>query len=179
MVRMRGTLLIVAIGVLATAVPLPAQAPVGAPAPDFTLGDQYDSGLTLGSLRGRVVLVVAGDRHGNQYMGAYTHAVRERFGRDRVRIVRIANLRGVPFFMKGYVRGRFRGTNPDSTPKASVLLDWGGVLARLYGFRESLTNVYLIDRAGVLRYTAAGQGTDSETRALTEALEAVVTSGGS
>ena len=161
------------------AAPLPAQAPLGALAPDFTLRDQYDSALTLGSLRGRVVLVVAVDRHGNQYLGAYTHAVRERFGRDSVRIVPIANLRGVPFFMKGYVRGRFRGTNPDSTPKSSVFFDWGGVLARLYGFRESLTNVYLIDRAGVLRYTAAGRGTDPETRALTEALEAVVAAGGS
>lgn len=179
MIRMRGTLLLVAIAVPAAAISLAAQAPVGASAPDFTLRDQYDSALTLGSLRGRVVLVVAGDRHGNQYIGAYTQAVRERFGRDRVRLVPIANLRGVPFFMKGYVRGRFRGTNPDSTPKSSVLLDWGGVLARLYGFREALTNVYLIDRAGVLRYTAAGRGTNPETRALTEALEAVVTPGGS
>ena len=48
------------------------------------------------------------------------------------------------------------------------------MVARLYGFRESRTNVYLIDRGGVLRYTASGQGTEEETRALAESVAQVV-----
>jgi hypothetical protein len=148
-----------------------AQTPVGSPAPGFELRDQYDSVFTLGSTHGRVVLLVVGDRHGNQYMGVYTRAVRERFGRDQVVIVRIANLRGVPFFMKGSVRGRFRGANPDGTPRSPVLFDWGGTIARLYGFRSDLTNVYLIDAGGTLRYAAAGQGAAAEVGRLLEAVE--------
>lgn len=148
-----------------------AQLAPGTPAPTFTLRDQYDSVSTLDSMRGHVVLLVVGDRRGNQYMGAYTRPVRERFSAEQLRIVPIANLRGVPFFVKGSVRGRFRGTTPEGRPRSPVLLDWNGTIARLYGFRSDLTNVYLIDAGGTLRYAAAGQGAAAEVGRLLEAVE--------
>lgn len=169
---MRAWSLVLVVGILAIRPAFAAaQTPVGSPAPGFELRDQYDSVFTLGSTHGRVVLLVVGDRRGNQYMGAYTRPVRERFSAEQLRIVPIANLRGVPFFVKGSVRGRFRGTTPEGRPRSPVLLDWNGTIARLYGFRSDLTNVYLIDAGGTLRYAAAGQGAAAEVGRLLEAVE--------
>jgi len=164
---------VLTLALLAPVAPAFAQAAVGTQAPDFTLNDQYDSASTLQAWRGEAVLIVAGDRHGNQYMSAYVRAVRARYERGQLRVVQVAHLRGVPFFLKGSIRGRFRGTNADGTLKTPVLLDWGGVLARTYGFQESLTNVYLVDSRGVLRYVGAGRGTDEHVREVLDAVAMV------
>jgi len=83
----------------------------------------------------------------------------------------MANLGGVPGFMRGFVKGRFKGTTPEGRPKSAVLLDWSGTVARLYGYRDDMTNVYVIDQQGVLRYKAAGRGTSEEVNALLPALD--------
>jgi hypothetical protein len=41
-------------------------------------------------------------------------------------------------------------------------------VARIYGFTDDLANVYLIDKKGLLRYTACGKGTPDEARRLLE-----------
>ena len=44
--------------------------------------------------------------------------------------------------------------------------DWDAEIAKLYGFTEDLTNVYLIDEQGMLSYRACGKGAPEETRKL-------------
>ncbi len=166
----------VATVLLGISVQLVGQTPVGAPAPDLVLRDQYDSTFALGTTRGTVVVLVCGDRRGNRYMAAYSRAVRERF--PGVRVVSVANLRGVPSLMRGMVRGRFRGEEADGSRKGSVLLDWTGAVARHLGWRSDLTNVYVIDASGVLRFRAAGAGTGEEVAGLLAAVGQVVASPG-
>ena len=152
--------------------------PVGRAVADFTLKDQYDSTFTLSAHRAAVVILVGGDREGSQLMAPYVAALRTRFGAGSAAVIRqFAQLRGIPFFMKGSVRGRFQSRRPDGSPRVSVLLDWDGAIARRIGFAEDLANVYVIDRDGVLRFAAAGRGEDAELSALLEAAASVVAEG--
>ena len=140
-----------------------AAAPVGSMAPDFTIKDQYDHDVQLSSLRGKPVLLIYGDRLGSDYMGVWASAVRKSAVSDSVNVVRVANLRAVPSLMHSYVRRQFAKADPQGKPNSPVLLDWDADLAKIYGFTEDLTNVYLIDEKGILRYTAFGKGTADET----------------
>ena len=145
-----------------------AAAPVGSMAPDFTIKDQYDHDVRLSSLRGKPVLLIYGDRLGSDYMDAWAAAVRKSAVADSVNVVRIANLRAVPSLMHSFVRRQFAKPDSQGKPNSPVLLDWDANLAKIYGFTEDLTNVYLIDDKGILRYTANGRGTPEETGRLVD-----------
>lgn len=139
------------------------EAKVGSPAPDFTLKDQYEQDFMLNKLKGQNVLLVVGDRKGSQYGGPYSEAVTRNVGSAvQIHTVSIADLRAVPRFLRGFVKGKFQGNASDGKPKSSVELDWDGVIETQYGFAKEKTNIYLIDRNGILQYRAAGTGTAQE-----------------
>ncbi len=151
------------------------QAKVGAPAPDFVLKDQYDQEFKLSQRRGTVLLIIYGDREGSSLIDNWARAVREKYTQERVKIVPIISFEGVvPWLLRGYAKGKFRGTTPQGQPKSAKLLDWDGALTRQYGSREKLANVYLIDAQGVLQYAAAGKGLTQETEPLRQAIERVL-----
>ena len=145
-----------------------AAAPVGSIAPDFTIKDQYDHDVELSSLRGKPVLLIYGDRLGSDYMSAWAAAVRKSALAPSVNVIRIANLRAVPSLMRSFVKRQFSKSDAQGKPNSPVLLDWDAGLAKIYGFTEDLTNVYLIDEKGILRYTACGKGTPEETSRLVD-----------
>ena len=158
-----------------------ASAPLGSAAPDFHLKDQFNNEFRLSDVAGETVLIVCGDREGSKYMNPWGIAVRQKYPSGKsapVRIVSIANLRGVPAFIRPLVKQTFLKPGPDSKPTPPVLLDWEGQFARLYGFQSQLANVYLIDRTGVLRFVIAGKGTSQETDDLLGALEKVLDTSG-
>lgn len=154
-----------------------SDAKVGEQAPEFWLKDQYDKFFKLSQLRGTVVLMIYGDREGAQYNGKWGTVVNEKYnsgGNQQVRVVPIANLDAVPRPFRSYAQGKFKGTHADGTPNRSVLLDWDGGVAKLYGFREGLSNLYLVDRDGVLRYSTAGKGMPGEVDLLCQTISRVV-----
>jgi len=55
-----------------------------------------------------------------------------------------------------------------------VLLDWKGVVAHKFGFRDNVSNVYVIDREGVLRYAGSGQAANAEVKLLFRALDGLL-----
>lgn len=140
---------------------------------DFTIRDQRDQPFSLSQLRGHVVVITSGDRTGNRYIRAWSDAVRARFDSDSATGVWVqghAHLAGIPFFLKGYVRGRF-----DRGPSAGrVLLDWNGTLARRFGYQPDVANVYVFDRRGALRHHLAGTGSPEATAALAGELARLV-----
>jgi len=119
-----------------------------------------------------VVLLIAGDRDGNKFNNAWGHGARTHC-KDQLKIVYIANLTSVPGFMHGFVKGKFVSKDP-AHPNGPILLDWKGVVPQRFGFHDNLSNVYLIDRDGVLRYTASGKGTDTDLEALFHVLDGLV-----
>ncbi len=146
---------------------------VGEPAGALTLTDQYEHTWQLSDLRGSVVVLIAGDRVGNKFNGAWARAISGRYQRQ-VKTVAVANLAGVPGFLHGFIRGKFVSKDP-AHPNGPILLDWKGVIPKTFGFHDDLTNVYVIDREGVFRYTGSGQGTDAEFEPLFHVLDALVT----
>jgi peroxiredoxin len=153
-----------------------AQTRVGVAAPTFTLRDQYDKALQLSDLRGSLVVLVDADRTGNQFNGAWVKPLRTRYNTpqlQQIRIVQIAHLSSVPGFLHNYVKGKF--ISKDSAhPNGPVLLDWEGIVAKAYGFHDEVSNIYLIDRDGILRFTASGKGTTTDLDPLIQLLDKII-----
>jgi hypothetical protein len=145
-----------------------AAAQIGSVAPDFTLKDQWEHEVRLSAQKGKPVLLIYGDRLGSEYMSVWAAAVRESPVASSLNIIRIANLRAVPGPFYGYVKRRFQSPNEEGKANSPVLLDFDGAVARIYGFTDDLASVYLIDKKGLLRYTACGKGTPDEARRLLE-----------
>lgn len=154
-----------------------SSATIGSAAPDFSINDQYDHPIQLSSYRGKPVLVIYGDRKGSDYMGAWVQSVRPELKAVGVKIIQAANLKSVPGFMEGFVKRKFLGKTANGQPSAPVILDWNGQIASVYGFRDSVTNVYLIDAHGILRFSASGKGSLEEARPLAEAINALALAG--
>lgn len=121
----------------------------------FEIPDQFDRTHSHEALRGRIVLLIASDRRGSQYQEAWADALRAsvagRGATEAVYLIEAADLRGVPFFMKGSVKKRF-----PSEKHQWVLMDWKGVLARTFEFEPDACNVLLFDRSGHLLHQSAG-----------------------
>jgi hypothetical protein len=90
------------------------------------------------------------------------------------RIVFAADLRSVPFFMKGTVTGMFRGKGPSGKDKGPVLLDWDEKIGRAFGHTPSVANVYAFDRSGAMRAKDAGQGGTSDLGRFTATLNSLL-----
>ena len=152
--------------------PMPAAAPV----PEFTLRDQFDRPFGLRDHGDSVVVLICSDREGSQWTSAWSRAAyaaadssRRATGSSRVRVsIRFAaDLRGVPGFLHGFVKGKFK---PAGRPANPVLLDWDGVIARTLGLTPHVANVFVLDASLKPAYVAAGQGRPDELGAFRAAL---------
>ncbi len=122
---------------------------VNAKAPGFSLPDQRDNQITLSKLEGRVVVLVASDKEGMKLNPAWRKAIADRYG-DRVLRQGVADVRKVPFFLKGSYKRDFQ-KDPES-----IILDWKGELFTAFGLRENVSNIVLIDKKGYVRYLHSG-----------------------
>lgn len=125
----------------------------------FEIEDQFGLLHTDSDVRGALLLVVGADQKGSSYQGDWVGALRDSTrtgdGASDVQLVEVADLRGVPFFLKGSVKRKF-----PTDRRLWVLMDWKGAFARAYGFESQKCNVLLFDRAGNMRYRIAAQQFD-------------------
>jgi predicted transcriptional regulator len=126
-----------------------AQPLVNARAPEFTLQDQFDRTFTLRWLEGRTVVLIASDKEGSAQNPAWMKAIREAYG-DRLVVQGIADVRTVPFFLKGKIRNDFK------KDAESILLDWKGEVFTAYGLAPKVSNVVLIDKLGTIGFLHSG-----------------------
>jgi hypothetical protein len=128
---------------------------------DFELEDQFRKTHRGSDFRGSIVLLIGSDKKGVQFNQAWGEAIQKRLG-DHPRFQEIshlahANLRGVPFFLKKMIRGKF-----PQNPEHWVLMDWKGTLAADYGFVPEESNVLVFAPEGVLVHHASGQEPDDK-----------------
>jgi hypothetical protein len=102
-------------------------------------------------------------------MDALRTLAESRLETDDIQIVQVADLRGVPFFVKGFVKKKF-----PSDKHEWVLMDWKGVFARAYGFEPEKCNMLLFDRTDKLLFQVAAKEVDGTV--LEEVLGAIDTS---
>lgn len=137
---------------------------------DFRLEDQFKREYTDDQFRGRVVVVIGSDKEGSQYNELWTKAIldsiEDRSEFDKIALLGVADLRGVPFFLKGYVRGRF----PEDRDKWA-LLDWKGLFAEAYDFVEEESNILVFDTQGRLVYRT--NGTEPHKQVLQKIITAI------
>ena len=131
----------------------------------FKVKDQFDRVYTDWQFRGSILIIIGSDKDGSKYNEIWTQAIydslkaEENF--DRVKFLGVADVRGVPFFLKGYVRGKF----PKDDEKW-VLLDWKRAFAKAYEFEPEMSNVAIFDQRGALAHRAYGQTIDKDKLAV-------------
>ena len=136
---------------------------VGYSAPLFSLRDQYDSKFGLEKHRGSIIILFIGNRYAREDLRYWGTEITNIYG-EKIRYIYIISMPNVPFFLKGWIKGKFKGKNEDTEEKkGSVLLDWGGVIFKKYTSIEKSANIILIDREGIIRNIERGK-TTSESK---------------
>jgi hypothetical protein len=111
--------------------------------------DQFRNSYTHADFQDRVLVVIGTDREGAPVAENWGKALSESLQPEKdagsLDLIGLANLRGIPFFLKGYVRGKFPQNASDWT-----LMDWQGLFADSYGFVKGNANVLVFDKKGVL-----------------------------
>ena len=107
---------------------------------DFELEDQFGNVHRRSDVQGTVVLLNGSDKGGVQFNGVWGKAIEGALGDhpayDQISLLAYANLRGVPFFLKKLIRGKF-----PQEPERWTLMDWKGVIASAYEFAPKSTKL--------------------------------------
>ncbi|MCK7491057.1 MAG: hypothetical protein MZW92_04260 [Comamonadaceae bacterium] len=115
--------------------------------------DQFRDPHTDADFLGRVLVVIGGDREGAPAAKNWGRPCRAPLKPERdsgrLALVGLSDLKGVPFFLKAYVRGQFSQNAGDW-----ALMDWKGLFADSYGFVAGAANVIVFDKEGHLVYQA-------------------------
>lgn len=136
------------LGILLLAAPLPARGEgIADRLIEFELEDQFQETHRDEDFAGKVVVLVGSDRGGSGFNAPWGQALHEALQghphRDQVVFLPVADTRGAPFFLKGYIRGKF----PED-PERWTLLDWKGRLAQAYAFHPDHCNIVVFDHEG-------------------------------
>ena len=131
--------------------------------PEFRLEDQFRSIQTPELLfTGTPVVLVAGDqRKTDRHIQAWGERLQIALG-NRVRVIGLSNLRGLPFFVS---KNSVRSSLKKNLPKIPVLCDWNGSAYKQFGFIRGQVNahVFAVNRNLIGSLT----GTPSEDRVQT------------
>jgi hypothetical protein len=129
---------------------------------DFEIKDQFDGIHRDDDFRGRVVVVFAYDRKGNDYQDRWFSAMRDSLAvthdSSAVGFVRLANVRGVPFFLKSMIKGKF-----PREPEQWTLLDWKGRFDKAYGFAADMCTILVFNQRRTLVHSTTVTGLAAET----------------
>jgi hypothetical protein len=119
----------------------------------FEMEDQFRNSHSHADFKGRVLVVIGSDREGapeaENWGKALSQSLKPERDSGRLNLIGLSNLKGVPFFLKDYVRGKFSQNAGDW-----ALMDWKGLFADSYGFIAGNANVLVFDKEGVLAYQA-------------------------
>jgi hypothetical protein len=127
----------------------------------FRIKDQFNRPHDESEFAGKTVLIFNADKKGSQYQGRWVKAVRDslanRGALDEVQFMEVADLRGVPFFVKRTVKKKF----PKDKEKW-VLMDWKGRFAKAYEFEADQCSILLIGPDGKLVSRTSGSEVDEQ-----------------
>lgn len=122
----------------------------------FEISDQFDKVYTDQHYHQKILIVIGSDKAGKAYNPVWSGAIEEALVnlgiRNHVSILGIANLKGVPFFLKGMVKGKL-----PKDPDNRLLLDWGGEFAKAYKFEDKVCNIIIFDKDGKLAVKTYGK----------------------
>ncbi len=150
-----------------------AAAPPRVAAPQFELSDQFGTNHSFRFPRDKITVVTVCGRKGSDEVAPWTTALGQRFG-ETIFLQGVADVGGVPGFMRGVVRAMFR-----KQIKYPVLLDWSGAQAAEFQYDRQSVTVYVVDREGVIVHRAGGPATPEALGWVMKAVEDLLPSAGS
>jgi len=126
----------------------------------FEIQDQFDRVHRHTDYEGRLVIMIGSDREGSEFHDDWESAIRdslqaEEWKPEEAAFVSVADVRGVPFFLKGNVKGKFSRDEAEW-----VLLDWEGHLSKTYGLKPNATNILVFASDGALVVHVHGRELD-------------------
>lgn len=128
---------------------------------DFEIQDQFHHVHRATDYAGRILVVIGSGKGGRDFNTHWGRAIRDslssEFERDDVVFMPVADVRGVPFYLKGRVRRKF----PRETKKWA-LVDWKGEFAEAYNWNPRACNVLVFGRDGALVYQMYGRELESK-----------------
>ena len=150
------------------ALSLMAFAPPASRFPGFSLEDQYERRWKHNDFQSPLVVYVISDRSGYSYSSNWTTPLVAEY-RNRIRFVPIADVRGVPGFLKGYIRKRFKDEF-----KYPILMDWEGIITTGIKFTPGYPNLVIVDANRTIRHLTSGEGTASQLQSFRKQLNTLL-----
>jgi hypothetical protein len=138
---------------------------IGQKIPSFTMEDQYSKEVQSSAFKGKHLLLFIADRAGSKLTPNFTKVLEPKF-RGKATFIAVANVSSVPFFLKGFIRGKFQ-----ENYSYTVLMDWKGVLWEHFSCKDDVTTVVHIDPTGIAKFKLSGTGTDKELEQIQTYLE--------
>lgn len=139
---------------------------LGQKIPSFTMEDQYAKEIQSSSFKGKHVLLFLADRSGSKLTPNWTKVLEPKY-RNKAMFVAVANVSSVPFFLKSFIRGKFK-----ENYSYTVLMDWDGLLWEHFSCKNYVTTVVHIDPQGMAKYKISGIGNDKDLSQLQLYLDA-------
>jgi hypothetical protein len=137
---------------------------------DFQLTDQDSKTRTYRFPKTKITVMTVADHKGSEQLAPWIQRIRDRY-ESRIDIDGVADMSSVPTFLRDTIRKAFR-----KELTYSVMLDWDGDVVKLFDYKKSVANIYLIDHAGRIVKQMSGPHTDSATAELFEHIDRVMRS---
>ena len=134
------------------------------PAPHFSLTDQFGKIWNLDDLKGEVLVVVATNRQSGRTIGPWVDNLKKDYG-NRIRVLSLVHIAGVPGFVRGIVRSKIRKETSDT-----VMIDFSGVTAKNYQVCNDYPVVVVIGRNSIVHNI---QKTEYNTKAYKSVRESI------
>jgi len=138
---------------------------LGQKLPSFVMEDQYSKEIQSSLFKGKHLLLFLADRAGSKLTPNFTKVLEPKF-RNKATFIAIANVSSVPFFLKGFIRGKFK-----ENYSYTVLMDWKGELWEHFSCKDDVTTVVHIDPNGIAKFKLSGTGTEKEVEQIQHYLE--------
>jgi hypothetical protein len=129
---------------------------IGQKMPSFTMEDQYSKEIQSSVYKGKHVLMFLADREGSKLTPNFTKVLEPKY-RGKAVFIAVANVSSVPFFLKSFIRGKFK-----ENYNYTVLMDWKGILWEHFDCKDDITTMIHIDPNGIAKFKASGTGTEKE-----------------
>jgi hypothetical protein len=132
------------------------------------LRDQYDVLQRLAFPATNVVVLTIADRKGSEQIDGWVEVLKARYA-GRIELRGLADVAGVPGFVRGKVRRKFQESR--SYP---VMMDWSGKVCAQFGLHPGLANVLVIAPDGNIQARAVGPAREPALRELSSVIDAAL-----
>ena len=106
------------------------------------LHDQYDAPQILSFPTTNITVLTIADRKGSEQVDGWIAVLKPRYA-GRIELRGLADVRGVPWFLRGKIGKRFQEAR-----QYPVMMDWSGKVCAQLGYQQGLANILILDHRG-------------------------------